>query len=147
VRVLYFAYASNMEPTQFQGRCPDHEFRSVAKVDHYRLAFTRWSRSWNSGTADILPSRDGEVYGVLYEVTLEDIKRLDKFTLSPQAYVRADLIVKTGREKLPALTYFAVREGTFLPSQKYLGQIIKGAENYNLPTGYLELLKSIKTHD
>jgi|SRR5579863_1456701 len=145
--ILYFAYASNMEPAQIQARCPDHRFFSVARAEHYALAFTRWSRSWNSGTADILPTRNGEVFGVLYEISLDDLKRLDKFTLSPQAYVRGDLAVKAGKESFPAMTYFAVREGGFLPSEKYLGQIVQGAEFFNLPKAYIQYLKSIKTHD
>jgi len=147
MRVLYFAYASNMEPSQIQARCPDHRFFSIGRVEHYGLAFTRWSRSWNSGTADILPSRNQEVLGVLYEVSLDDLKRLDKFTLSPQAYFRADIAVAVGKETIPALTYLANREGGFLPSRKYLGQIVKGAEFFKLPQKYVESLKAIQTHD
>jgi hypothetical protein len=147
VRVLYFAYASNMEPSQIQARCPDHRFFSVAKAEHYAIAFTRWSRSWNSGTADILPARGKEVFGVLYEVSLDDVKRLDRFTASPQAYVRSDILVKAGKERFPAMTYVAVREGVFLPSRKYLDQIVKGAEVFKLPKKYIEHLRTIKTHD
>lgn len=145
--VLYFAYGSNMEPSQIQARCPGHRFLGVAEVPHYNLVFTRWSRSWKSGTADILPMRGGEVFGVLYELTMDNLKNLDKYTIFPQAYVRADLHVKLGKERLPAMTYFAIREGAFLPSRKYLGQIVKGAEAFKLPKKYVAHLRMIKTHD
>ncbi len=146
-RVLYFAYGSNMEPSQIKARCPGYRFLGVAKAPHYRLVFTRWSRSWNSGTADILPMRGAEVFGVLYEVSMDNLKNLDKYTVSPRAYVRADLQIKLGRQQLPAMTYFAVREGAFLPSRKYLAQIIKGAEAYKLPKKYVAHLMAIQTHD
>lgn len=145
--VLYFAYGSNMESRQMKVRCPDHKIRGVAQLANYTLAFTRWSRSWNSGTADILPQRGAIVHGVVYELSLEDLKRLDKFANYPQAYIRQDVVVEVGGARLPVLTYIAVRNGVFLPSKKYLDQMTEGACEHSLPEGYVECLRKIKTHD
>ncbi len=146
--MLYFAYGSNMEKEQMQRRCPNHKFVSVARLDHYTLAFTRYSDRWDGGVADLLPERGKVVHGVLYEITLEDLKLLDQYTGYPHCYLRGDVILETtSKEKLPAMTYFAVRQGVLKPSRRYLEQILKGARSYHLPKDYIHFLKSIETVD
>ena len=145
--MIYFAYGSNMDPEQMQSRCPNHRVIGVGYLNHYTLAFTRWSRSWNSGTADILPERGKRVYGVLYDLSLDDLKRMDKFADYPTSYTRQDLVVAFEGESLPALTYMAVRQGVFFPSKSYLEKMIQGAAKSNIPEKYIDFLKSFKTHD
>lgn len=145
--MIYFAYGSNMDSEQMQSRTPGTRVIGIASLPHYTLAFTRWSRSWNSATADILPEKGKQVYGVLYDLTLEDLKRMDKFADYPNSYVRHDVMVESDGEKLPALTYVAVRQGLFLPSKNYIGKMIQGAESHKIPESYIAVLKSIKTHD
>lgn len=145
--MIYFAYGSNMDHEQMQARCPGHRIIGVGRLPNYALVFTRWSRSWNSGTADILPEQGKEIYGVLFDLTLDDLKRMDKFADYPNSYVRQDLFVEAGGASLPALTYVAIRQGAFLPSKAYLGKMIQGAEKNIIPERYLGFLKSIRTHD
>jgi gamma-glutamylcyclotransferase (GGCT)/AIG2-like uncharacterized protein YtfP len=145
--MIYFAYGSNMEPTQMQTRCPEHTIMGTACLTHYTLAFTRWSRSWNSGTADILPEKGKEVWGILYNLTFENLRRVDKFADYPTSYVRQDVMVKHGKEILPAFTYIAVRQGIFAPSKAYLNKMVLGATTNKIPEHYVEVLKAIETHD
>lgn len=145
--MIYFAYGSNMDHEQMQARCPGHRVIGIGRLSNYALVFTRWSRSWNSGTADILPDRAREIYGVLYDLTLDDLKRMDKFADYPNSYIRQDVVVENQGEALPALTYVAIRQGVFLPSKAYLGKMIQGAEKNKVPDHYLGFLKSIRTHD
>lgn len=145
--MIYFAYGSNMDRDQMQVRCPGSRVIGVGQLPCYTLAFTRWSRSWNSGTADILPEKGKQVYGILYDLSLDDLKRMDKFADYPKSYVRQDVVVDMQGEKVPALTYIAVRQGVFSPSKAYLVKMIKGAEGYKLPERYVEFLKSLPTHD
>lgn len=145
--MIYFAYGSNMEPEQMQARCPKHQIIGIGKLANYTIAFTRWSRSWGSGTADILPEKGREVYGVLYDLNPDDLKRMDKFADFPHSYVRQDVTVECDGELLPALTYVAIRQGVFLPSQAYLKKMVQGAEVRKVPESYIEYLKSLKTHD
>ncbi len=85
---------------------------------------------------------------MLYEITLEDLKLLDQYTGYPHCYLRGDVILETtSKEKLPAMTYFAVRQGVLKPSRRYLEQILKGARSYHLPKDYIHFLKSIETVD
>lgn len=145
--MIYFAYGSNMDREQMQSRCPGSRVIGVGQLAHYMLAFTRWSRSWNSGTADILPERGKQVYGVLFDLTVEDLKRLDKIADYPNSYLRQDVSVEIEGEKLPALTYIAMRQGVFFPSKAYLGKMIQGAEGHKIPERYIAFLRSLKTHD
>lgn len=145
--MIYFAYGSNMDDEQMQARCPGHRVIGIGRLPNYALVFTRWSRSWNSGTADLLPEQGKEICGVLYDLTLDDLKRMDKFADYPNSYVRQDVMVEVGGETLPALTYVAIRQGVFLPSKAYLGKMIQGAEKNKIQEYYLGFLKSIRTHD
>jgi gamma-glutamylcyclotransferase len=145
--MIYFAYGSNMDQEQMQSRCPGSRVIGIGQLSHYTLAFTRWSRSWNSATADILPEQGKQVYGVLYDLILDDLKRMDKFADYPNSYTRQDVSVENEGEKLPALTYVAIRQGLFLPSKAYIGKMIQGAESHKIPERYITVLKSIKTHD
>ncbi|MFQ5598063.1 MAG: gamma-glutamylcyclotransferase family protein [Nitrospiria bacterium] len=145
--MIYFAYGSNMDLGQMQSRCPGTKVIGVGRLFHYSIAFTRWSRSWKSGTADILPEKGPTVYGALYDLSLEDLKKMDRFADYPNSYIRQDISVDCGGEQLPALTYIARRFGVFLPSQSYLGKMVRGAESHDIPQEYVDFLKSIKTLD
>ncbi len=145
--MIYFAYGSNMDREQMLSRTPGTRVIGIGALPHYALAFTRWSRSWNSATADILPEKGKQICGVLYDLTPEDLKRMDKFADYPTSYVRQDVWVETDGERLPALTYVAIRQGVFLPSKAYMAKMIQGAESHQIPDGYIAVLRSIKTHD
>lgn len=145
--MIYFAYGSNMDAGQMRSRCPRASVIGVGKVSHYGLFFTRWSHSWDSATADILPERNKEVYGVLYDLPQEDLKRMDQFADYPRSYIRQDVGVDFQGAILPALTYVAMRQGVFLPSKTYLERMIVGAEGYHLPDHYIAFLRAIQTQD
>ena len=145
--MIYFAYGSNMDLEQMRGRCPGCQVIGMGQVTHYAMAFTRWSRSWKSGTADILPERGRTVYGVLYDLTFDDLKKMDKFADYPNSYIRQDVSVLCGDELLPALTYVARRQGVFFPSRSYIGKMVQGSVRHQLPEAYVTFLKTLKTHD
>ena len=145
--MMYFAYGSNMDFEQMRQRCPGCEVIGKARLSHYVMSFTRWSRSWKSGTADILPEKNKTVHGVLYDLSFDDLKKMDKVADYPNSYVRQDISVLCGEEALPALTYVARRQGVFSPSRAYLERMIQGAEKHQLPEDYVAFLSLIKTHD
>ncbi len=145
--MIYFAYGSNMNGEQMRSRCPGYQVRGVACLSHYMLAFTRWSRAWNSGTADILPQRGQQVFGVLYDLSVGDLARMDKLADYPHSYVRQDILLTCQGETVPAMTYVAIRTGVFLPSRAYLAKMLQGSEQQGLDAAYIAFLKSFKTHD
>jgi hypothetical protein len=75
--VLYFAYGSNLDFDQMKSRCPSARFAGVAKLPGRRLAFTRWSESRKGAVADAVADPASEVWGAVYEITAEDLGKLD----------------------------------------------------------------------
>jgi len=136
-----------MDPSQMQSRCPGNTLIGIGCLPHYTLIFSRWSRSWNSGTADIVPQMGSEVWGVLYDLTLDSLRRVDTFADYPNSYERLDISVHLGGEVIPALTYVAIRQGIFAPSKAYLDKMIVGATKSNMPESYLSFLRAIEAHN
>jgi gamma-glutamylcyclotransferase (GGCT)/AIG2-like uncharacterized protein YtfP len=76
---LYFAYGSNMDGKQMHDRCPESEFYGIGFLPGYKLGFTRYSENRKSAVADILVSPSDSVWGVIYSVSENGLKTLDKW--------------------------------------------------------------------
>jgi hypothetical protein len=76
--MLYFAYGSNMDWRQMQGRCPSAQFVAIASLPNYRLCFLRYSTSRGCGVASIAFQAGGEVWGPVYRLDETDRNSLDR---------------------------------------------------------------------
>lgn len=145
--MFYFAYGSNMNLGQMRERRVSYENSRRALLRDYKLGFTKTSKRYNAGVADIVESRDDVVEGVLYEVTEEGMATLDKFEgVNQNTYKRMKVMVQLeDGEKLEAITYKVVSaEEPFIPpSKEYMNKIIKGAEIHKLSSNYIQRLKAI----
>ena len=83
--INYFAYGSNMSYEQMKERCPDSKYVGIARLNGYKLDFTKMSRLRGGGVADIVESEDDCVYGVLYSITDDDLAKLD---IKEQGYTK-----------------------------------------------------------
>ncbi|HVP39071.1 MAG TPA: gamma-glutamylcyclotransferase family protein [Candidatus Saccharimonadales bacterium] len=153
--VLYFAYGSNLDWAQMQRRCPDAQFRCVAKLPDHRLIFPRTSDRWQGGgVASVTPDSGQVVWGVVYEITPADLDSLDGFEgcqpgASDNNYNRETIrVYDRGRMKKPldVQVYRAVPQGQhFAPSAAYMKALLDGADHWKLPELYIEDLKRIET--
>src|SRR5688572_354821 len=75
--MLYFAYASNLDPKQMQERCPGHVVVGLAALHDHRLTFPRFSEKWGGGTASLVHAHGKQVWGVVYDVTDAHLAVLD----------------------------------------------------------------------
>ncbi|MFQ5695852.1 MAG: gamma-glutamylcyclotransferase family protein [Terriglobia bacterium] len=142
--VWYFAYASNMSRAQMQQRAGEPGEEKVARLDNYELNFDKVSRG-GTGTGNLVPADGKVVYGVLYRVSAQQLRALDRFEGVPEHYRRSQVTVVDGQgTKVGAQVYLArkVRKG-LKPDRLYLQRIIQGAEEHNLPGDYIEQLKRI----
>lgn len=141
--MLYFAYGSNM-PTE-QIRCSDAEaeFRGVAELPDHRLGFTRFARSRKCGVADIVPSAGDSVWGVLWEVSKQGFNKLDvREGVKCDSYKRQSVVVLCDGVDVVCVTYVVVDKNEFIPPNlEYLGILIAGAIEHDLPTDYVAELK------
>jgi gamma-glutamylcyclotransferase (GGCT)/AIG2-like uncharacterized protein YtfP len=153
--MLYFAYGSNMHSSQIEGRCPSARLIGKARLDSYRLAFTRKSvKNWpGCGVADIVRDQNRQVWGALFDIADQDITALDRLEgyrpgRASNAYERiAVVVLKDGdqADKMSAQTYVVCEpiEANPLPHPDYLGRIISGAEWIKAPPDYVAELKKI----
>lgn len=93
---LYFAYGSNLNQTRMKKRCPGSFVWARGRIEGYNIVFGGHSRTWGGAVANIIPWRGNFVDGVIYKVTKDDVKRLDKAEGHPRAYKRVTM---------PALSY------------------------------------------
>jgi len=143
----YFAYGSNMEKSQMVKRCPNFKILGKAKLNGFKLGFSKESSLWEGGVADIAKDLNNHVWGVLYELTEQDLDSLDTYEACPRYYKRKNISVEYRSNNFEAIAYEVVNKESFiLPSRKYMNVIIKAAIENHFPKEYIDFLKSIKTN-
>lgn len=125
--------------------CPDHRFIGAARLDGYRLAFSRRSQRTATGVADVIADSapNACVWGALYELEEPDLKRLDRKEGGKDAYTRQDVVVRTrdGRTH-EAVTYCVVNKepSEIAPARGYLHRLVRAARQRSLPSAYVDSL-------
>ena len=140
----YFAYGSNMSRAQVRQRAGEPTEEKIARLENYQLNFDKVARG-GSGTANLVVAEGQAVYGVLYRLSEQQLKALDRFEGVPEHYRRSEVnVVDEQGNKIAAQVYLArkLRKG-LKPDRSYLQRILQGAEGHHLPADYLEQLKKI----
>ena len=141
----YFAYGSNMDWQQMQRRCPSAKFVCVGRLQNYHFAIARHSRLRRCGTATIVAQRGSEVWGIVYEVSDDDLRALDAFEDGYRRETVSVTALNDGNAPLQALVYIAEREENVpLPNAAYKRHILDGARHWKLPASYCALLEAIQ---
>jgi hypothetical protein len=155
--MMYFAYASNLNPELLRDRCPGHAVIGLAVLHDYRLVFPRYSSHWEGGAAGLARAHGESVWGILVELTDDDLARLDHVegwrddgdhhNLYDRDSVMVDLVRPDDGSvprRVRAVTYFARPLNPCPPSRRYLDTILAGARHHRLPDEYLEKLRTIE---
>lgn len=153
--MIYFAYGSNMNLGQMIGRCPETRALGVARLVDYRLCFPRFSRTHQCASASVEPYPGSAVFGVLYDVSENDLPVLHYHEgydphgpaeLNRHTFREVTVLRLGGSQKVKAMTYFAVPDGTTArPSAAYRQLMIDGAEHHGLPLACIAALNGIRT--
>jgi len=156
--ILYFAYGSNLSLAQMRERIGSKpKVISGAYLENHRLGFTIYSKiTWKGGVADIVPEAGSKVWGAIYELTEEQLVKIDHYEgykkdRDPKKNfynrLQVEVVDKKG-VKQPCLTYQAEvkdeKRRKYLyhrPSEKYCEVIRKGGEDHGLPQEFYEHLK------
>ncbi len=145
----YFAYGSNMSYEQMKERCPDSKYVGVARLNGYKLDFTKMSTIRGGGVADIVEAEDDCVYGVLYSITDDDLAVLDVkekgYTRQTVSCFKYDDLLDYNPLKgvvVDALVYTVVNKSatTIPPSMEYLKIILDAAFSHMFPTKYQNMI-------
>ena len=144
--MLYFAYGSNLHTPQLRARAPSARFLEAARLDDYRLGFTRDSRRWGGLAADVIQDEGASVWGALFDVSREDIVALDRSEYAGTGYRRVPVLVNARPMAWrSAFTYEVIDKKTEgRPPGPYIEQIIRGAQACGLPPTWLEFLETFR---
>ena len=153
--MLYFAYGSNLDCEKMKKIVPSSIFYGKAKLENYRLDFTRESINWGCGVADIVKDENKDVWGVIYQFDEKDLGRLDKCEgYNPNrvknAYRRIEkMVYLEGKKDQPMTMYtYEVIDKEFekhKPNKEYKNLIVTGAKYWNLPKEYIKFIENIET--
>jgi gamma-glutamylcyclotransferase (GGCT)/AIG2-like uncharacterized protein YtfP len=143
----YFAYGSNMSETQMMERCPYSKPVGVAVLKNYALAFTGYSSKRASAVADVIEDSQGEVWGILFELTDTDVSLLDKFEGYPTRYqkIKVSVLLQNNCcdtiKPIEAFTYVIVHKKKQKgPTNAYLNILINAAVKHHFPEWYQKVI-------
>lgn len=139
--MLYFAYGSNMDPAQMARRCPDSSALGGAILRGYRLTFTFDSERWAGGVGNVVADPDEHVWGVLWDLSIEDESSLDEYeSVNEGIYTKTTVTVDHEGRELEAMIYLATDTAYVGPSARYLHALIRGARAHQIPEYYVDRL-------
>lgn len=140
--MLYFAYGSNMLTARLQARCCSAVPVAVAKAEGYGFVYGKRGQD-GSAKATLVPCDGDAAYGVLFEVSEQDMIALDGFEGRGRGYERDDDFIVTNLstdKPVMASAYLAPPEFidvTLLPFDWYHALILAGAREHGLPGHYV----------
>jgi len=130
---MYFAYGSNMCIRQMNERCPNNSKIGIAQLSGYR-----WIIS-TRGYANVVKSSNDDVWGVIYEISIQDEAKLDGYEgVSTKCYLKENLDILIDRRIKNCLTYVDPITEIGIPSYTYSNTINEGILDSKLPEEYVE---------
>ena len=124
---FYLAYGSNCNLTQMEHRCPKATVIGPVTLKNYRLTFNGKTSGW--GVANIRRRNGAKVTGLLWEITPECERNLDRYEGYPTLYTKKTVTVETeDGERIKAMVYVMTKghEAPALPSGGYFQGIVEG---------------------
>ena len=132
-KIMYFAYGSNMCIRQMNDRCPNNSKIGIAQLSGYR-----WIIS-TRGYANVVKSSNDDVWGVIYEISIQDEAKLDGYEgVSTKCYLKENLDILIDRRIKNCLTYVDPITEIGIPSYTYSNTINEGILDSKLPEEYVE---------
>ncbi len=120
---IYLAYGSNMNLGQMKYRCPKAKVLGSAVLEGWRLMFRRKTRP----VATIEKEKGCSVPVVLWEITAECEKSLDRYEGFPYFYKKEDVTLDFNGKQVTAMAYI-MTPGYELgkPQDDYYNTILEG---------------------
>ena len=144
----YFAYGSNMDQAQMRERVGEFRICIPAILRNYHLVFNAVSKkNTKAGFANIEEQHGSVVEGMLYLLSEEQLKRLDKFEGHPDKYCRIPVCPEINEGMIEyAAVYKACSDKTAVglqPTREYLAHLLAGKAF--LSSEYYRKLKKTRT--
>ena len=118
-----------MDVAAMAERCPGAALVGVTRLPGYRFVIAR------AGYASLEPDPAGDVHGVLWLLTPQDVAALDVFEgVEEGLYRKAVFSIDGG----PALVYVPADRARGKPAAGYLAGVVAAAREHQLPTDYVK---------
>jgi len=144
--IITFAYGSNMPTARItdQRRCPSAKAMGCAELRGYEL---RWHKVSNDGSAkaDIVKSdvAGASVFGVLYEIPLEEKPALDRAEGLGRGYEEVQVVVLHNGAEAAVTAYKATNiDPKLQPYTWYKALAAFGAREHTLPDAYIAQIEA-----
>ncbi len=122
----YFAYGMNTNLDEMARRCPGSVSLGSAYIDNFELCFRTH--------CDIAYNRGSKVYGVLWDINVDNLRALDALEGYPHYYTRFNVRVRQGRVWYNALVYQMNNQNWLAePSSYYLDCVRDGYTQNGVP--------------
>lgn len=132
---LYFAYGSNINLEQMAHRCPDAQVAGPVKLEGWELLFR------GSGVATIGPKEGAAVHGLLWQLTPDCERSLDRYEGYPHLYVKEPVTVRDAQgQELTVMAYVMTERyrTPAVPPTSYYQGILEGYRQNGLPVAALK---------
>ena len=137
----YLAYGSNLNIAQMQFRCPDAVIVGTAVIPDYELLF---KGSLTGAYLTIEPKQGSQVPVGVWEVSLTDELRLDRYEGFPSFYYKKEMRIpvvdiRTGKTKLRDAFVYIMHEDRKLgvPTSFYVRTCLEGYRDFGFDTAPL----------
>ncbi|MBT3970848.1 MAG: gamma-glutamylcyclotransferase [Euryarchaeota archaeon] len=147
-KILHFAYGSNMDLNRLDKRIGNVSSTQRACLSGFRFEFNKLSYRLNTVYANIMLDLDSTVWGVLMNITQQQLDKLDISEGVENGHYRQEKVIVVTDDDVEheAITYFAeerwVKDG-MKPTETYRNYVITGSNEFDLPQEYIERIKKI----
>ncbi|SFI43253.1 gamma-glutamylcyclotransferase family protein [Aerobium aerolatum] len=134
----YFAYGTLLVEDAMRSVCPSARNVGFMRLEGFELSFGKCSMDGVAGCT-LLPKEGAVTYGIQYELTDEDMAKMDGAAHVEEAqwvHVPVTLVDAEGRS-VPSSTYFIPGEfRPWAPTDAYVAPILKGLNECDFPEEY-----------
>lgn len=141
---LVFSYGSNMSTARLRQRAPSAQPIGPGLITGHVLRWHKVSKD-GSGKCDAAASdiADARVYGVLFEISKEDKRQLDRAEGLRAGYDEKKVLVDCCGKQYQALMYYATNiDPSLKPWSWYKTQVLAGAREHGMPPEYISTIES-----
>lgn len=149
--MFLFVYCEWLDSDLVKRSLPDAKLVSKATLKDHKVAFSSFTEDVSDeimyGGCHLESAPGQTLYGVLYEISDEELVRLDKLTRVEQGrYAKKYLSVLGGSSKSYSAVAHSIKnpKGPSRPSKDYMDHMIKGAKEHGFPNSYIDMLEKLR---
>ncbi len=137
----YFAYGTLLGTQTMREYCPSAEPRAVGSLAGHTLEFRQYSDDPSRCGCELADAPGQDLWGVVYDLTSEDMQRLNEISGVPQGWYEQIpiTVVASDGSQIETTTYRLVDPGDLqTPDDDYIGLVRDGSAGAGLPAAYVE---------